>query len=255
MHVGTIMISPRAFEDRDTKRVPGEYIGFTGYVRCRHCDAGGPWLFPGMTMVQIIALVMLKLEGGDDVPIEVAELQTFDGVTVRYATQSEEHIRQLLEREPARAFLWTRLANVYRHAQLPKLAEAAYRRALELDAEDFEAHASLAQILEVTKRPREAIPHWQFVLALARSAAQTPLELRRECVRAAVEAILDAGHESAEGVPFSPPGHEPLRDCPREDPVVLQLREFDLSKERDMQALCDSFLGEQHKPRGNRITG
>ena len=251
--VGTIMISPKAFEDRGGKRLPEEYIGFTGYVRCKECDAGGPWLFPAMTMRQILALVMLKLDGRDDVPVEVGEMQTFDGLTVRYATQSEEHLQQLIKQEPSRGFLWTRLGNVYRHAELPKLAEPAYRRALELDPSDFEAHASLAQVLAWLKHPREAIPHWQFVLALAHSAAQTPRELRRNCVRSAVEAILNATHEQGEEVPFYPPGHEPFRDRPREEPVILELRDFDLSKERDMEDFCDGFLGERRASRVSRL--
>lgn len=251
--VGTLMISPQAFEDRRGKQMPEEFVGFTGYVRCRHCDAGGPWHFPNMTMMQMMAMLVLKTSSHDDTPIEFGEMRTFDGFTVRYASECVEHIKQLIEREPTRAFLWTRLGNAYRNGGVPNLAESAYRRALELDPADFEAHGSLAQIYETAGNSREALHHWQSVLALARSATQTSRELRHGLVRAAIEAILEEQSSSGKRISFYPPDYDPTGDHSREEPLILEIRELDLSKERDLESLCDGFLGEPRKSLKNRI--
>lgn len=252
--LGTIMISPRAVEDRDQKRMPEEYIGFTGYVRCKHCDSGGPWRFPPETMMRITVMMILKLHGDNETALEFGELATFDQQTFRYTTQSAEHIQKLIECEPKRAFLWTRLGNLYHHAERPDLAEPAFHRALDLNPEDFEAHGMYAQMLEYAGRPREAIPHWQAVLAFARSAQETPLQLRRNLVRAAFETILFASEEAKKQIPFFPTGHSPTSQHAPDEPQILEIREFDLSNERDVDAIVDSFLGVNRKKPWGRIT-
>jgi tetratricopeptide (TPR) repeat protein len=247
--VRTVTVSPRALERANRKRPPDEFIGFTGYVRCRHCDSGGPWHFPDRTMTEILHMMILKLERDEEVGLEIVETQTFDGHKFRYPTQSEAHLKSLIEQEPGRAYLWTRLGNLYTHGGRLDLSEPAYHRALELDPRDIEAHSMWATNLENSGRHEAAIAHWQAVLAYARDATHVREDLRRGCVREAVEAILRANATLDRDVPFYPPDYQPHVQPTDQKEVVLELREFDLSKTEDFEALCDGFLGKPQRRR------
>jgi len=84
-------------------------------------------------MMKITALPIPKLDEDEIVPLDLVELATFDKWTCRYATQAEDHLQQLCEREPANPFLWTSLGNLHSHTGRPDVAESAYHRAPELD--------------------------------------------------------------------------------------------------------------------------
>ena len=153
--VGSLMMSPRVVEDglrsaRRSGREPdwlferlGDYIGFTRYFRCHGCDAGGPWKLTDVAIFDVMALMFALDCGEDDCGLYIAENCMSDGKIVRYPTEAEAIIKDKLTLMPDSSSLWVRLGNVYHHGERPDLAEPAYRRALELDPHDVEAHAML----------------------------------------------------------------------------------------------------------------
>lgn len=249
-HVGTVMIDTRVanLPDRDAIE---RAAGFSGYFRCRKCDAGGPWKLPEETAEFIFINATASLMGMEDVPLIFGCLGTFDRHIFRYTTESEAHLKELIDREPERAFLWVRLGNLYSHAGENGRAEEAFLRAIELDPKDIEAHSMFGQVLNKTGRSLEAVPNWHAVLNHAREARQVKKELRRELVRGAIECLLAAHAESHGQIDLLPTlSREEFAERRGDEPVILGIREFDLGSEEGLEDLCDTFL---QAPRRNSL--
>ena len=240
--VGTVMINPSVAKARDPDAIK-QAVGFTGYFRCRKCDAGGPWELPAETVMQVTALMIAAMSGMEDVPLVFGCTATFDKQITRYATDGEAHLKKLIEREPERAFLWVRLGNIYSHGGENERAEKAYRRAMELDPKDIEVHFMLGQLLIKTARPLEAVPNLHAVLENVRDARQVSKELRRSLVRGAIELLLQAHAESNGQIDLLPTmSLEDMKKRGENEPLVVELREFDLGSEGGLEDLCNMFL-------------
>jgi len=240
--VGTVTIGPTVdgLPDDDAMQ---EAVGFTGYFRCRKCDAGGPWEIPDDTLAYIMAMSVVVMAGAEDVPLVFGGSATFDQHVFRYATECEDHLKELIEDEPDRAFLWVRLGNLYSHAGLNQRAEAAYQRAIELDPTDIEAHGMFGQLLFATDRRLEAVPHWHAILKHVREARNVSKELRRNLVHGAIRCLLAAHAESHGQIDLLPKvSPEEMEERSEKAPVVLELREFDLGSEKGVDELCNAFL-------------
>ena len=245
--VGTVTVDPTVARLSDRGAIE-EAIGFTGYFRCRKCDAGGPWELPHETIAYLTVMAVAVLSGIEDLPLVIGCTTTFDKQVFRYATDCEAHLKELIDNEPGRAFLWVRLGNLYSHAGQNERAETAYERAIELDPKDIEAHSMLGQLLIETDRPLEAVPNWHAVLKHVRDARQISKELRRNLVRGAIECLLAAHAESNGQIDLLPMMNPDEMEKGREDkPVVLELREFDLGSEEGIDDLCDTFLERPHR--------
>lgn len=246
-NVGTVMLDPKIARSPD-RNTMDEAVGFTGYFRCRKCDAGGPWELTPATSVRVMAMTMMAMEGGEDVPLFLGCTGTFDKHTFRYATEGEAHLKGLIEREPDRAFLWVRLGNLYSHAEADELAKTAYQRAIELDPTDIEAHFMLGQVFIETNRPLESVPHFHAVLTHARDVIQVKKELRRNLVRGAIESLLEA-HAESNGQFDLLPTMDPdeMKKGRSDEPVVIEIREFDLGSDEGLDDLRDVFLGERRR--------
>ena len=240
--VGTVTINP------SVAKAPGpdaieEAVGFTGYFRCRKCDAGGPWELPPETLMRVTALIVAAMSGMEDVPLVVGCTATFDKRITRYATDGEVHLKKLIDREPERAFLWVRLGNLYSHGGQNERAETAYRHAIELDPKDIEAHFMLGQLLIEMARPLEAVPNLHAVLENVRDARQVSKELRRNLVRGAIRLLLEAHAESNGQIDLLPTmSPEDMKKRGENEPLVVELREFDLGSEEGVDDLCNMFL-------------
>jgi tetratricopeptide (TPR) repeat protein len=252
--VGTVTLDPTIARSRDPDAID-KAAGFTEYFRCRKCGTGGPWKLPHETRAYVTALMLAAESGGRDVPLFLGFTATFDGHVMRYATEGEAHLKELIDREPERGFLWTRLGNLYSHAGDSKRARGAYDRALELDPKDIEAHSMLGQLLVEAGRPLEAVPNWHAVLKYARDARQVKRELRRELVRGAIECLLEA-HARSKGktdlLPLMDP--EELEKRTKDEPLVLELHEVDLASEKGINELCDMLL-QPPRRRGRGLFG
>jgi len=240
--VGTVTLDPTVAKSPDRDAIE-KALGFTGYFRCRKCDAGGPWELPIETVAYITALAVTAMSGIEDVPLVFGYSATFDKRIFRYATDCEAHLKGLIDHEPERGFLWVRLGNLYRHSGQNERAQTAYERAIELDPTDIEAHCMLGELLIETGRPLEAVPHFHAVLKHVRDARQVNKELRRNLVRGAIEYLLEAHAESNGQIDLLPtmdPGEMAKRA--KDEPVVVELREFDLGSEKGINDLCDMFV-------------
>ncbi len=110
-NVGAVTLNPKIMKSPVLDAMD-EAVGFTAYFRCRKCDAGGPWELPPATSMRVMAMSIMALDGGEDVPLVIGCTTTFDKHTFRYPTEAEDHLKELIEREPDRAFLWVRLGNL-----------------------------------------------------------------------------------------------------------------------------------------------
>jgi tetratricopeptide (TPR) repeat protein len=242
--VGHVMIAPELF-DRAAGGLLDEDVGFTRLFHCRHCGAGGPWRLDGGSRVQLMVGLIIYNLGQRDIGLSVGELRTFDGRRFRYPSESVAHLHELIAREPERAFLWIRLGNLYKHAGRPDLAEEPYRRATELEPDNAEGHCCLADLWQGKGHRAKAAPHWKAVLRHARTAKHMPRQLRLDMVSAALEALLSSGKHAREAFDLLPrmdPGE--LAKRPKNEPVVLIPRTWDLTKPDDWDEVCGLFLGE-----------
>jgi len=245
--VGTVTINPRIAKSRDLDAME-KAVGFTGYFRCRKCDAGGPWKLTTESHMYVTAMATAASAGMEDVPLVFGCNATFDRRIVRYATDAEAHLNELINREPERAFLWVRLGNLYSHTGQNERAQEAYERAIELDPKDIEAHGMLGQVLVEVGRSLDAVPHWHAVLTHVRDAREVKKELRRNLARGAIEFLLEAHAESNGQIDLLPtmdPGE--LAKGREGEPVVVELREFDLGSEEGINDLCDLFVEQPRR--------
>ncbi|MEW6251556.1 MAG: SEC-C metal-binding domain-containing protein [Planctomycetota bacterium] len=196
-----------------------------------------------------MSALLFGQQGCEDAGVYPGIQQCFDGYRFRYAAEGVAHLKELIAREPQRSFLWVRLGNVYYHGDCPREAEQAYRRAVELDAEDVEAHYALADLLMERHRPRKAAPHWKAVLQHVRDAGHLQRDVRSRMVSMALGALLDTLKDPNEAFESLTRAAEDQADAESREPVVLELREFDLGKQRDWDQICALFLGERLKPR------
>jgi len=251
-HVGTVVFDSSMAKPRDPEDLD-QAVGFKAYFRCRKCNSGGPWELTDATRVRVLAWAVLAVAGIDEVPLIFGCSSTFDKHTFRYPTEAEAHLKGLIDDEPERAFLWVRLGNLYHHAGRGDVAENAYKRALELDPKDIEAHNMLGEALSETSRPLDAVPHWHAVLKYAREASHVSIELRRILVREAIECLLQAYHESGGKIELFPTVDPSELGNPKTDePLILELQNYDLSIEEDMEALCEIFVGRDRRSRVGR---
>jgi hypothetical protein len=243
-----VVVAPE-FLKRGSDEPVDAYVGFTGYFRCRRCDAGGPWELTDTTRARLLALLCLHAMGDDDLPILIGEARTFDGRSFRYPTESEVHLKELIAAEPERAFLWIRLGNVYKHGGRNDLAEGAFRRAVELAPEDAEARACLADVLANGGRRKQAIPHWKAALEHARAATHLRRDLRLAIVSEALGGLLDELKNPNEAFEaLAARSRTALEERPTDEPLVLELRNWDLSDPHDWEQVCAMFLGEMPRP-------
>ncbi len=103
-NVGTVVFDPEIARSVDESALE-EAVGFTGYFRCRKCNAGGPWKMPDQTLAHVISLVTAAIDGAEDVPLFLGATTTFDGKIIRYATDGEAHLKKLIDGEPERVYL------------------------------------------------------------------------------------------------------------------------------------------------------
>lgn len=239
--VGTVTLDIRVMKNADIDSI-GEVVGFTGYFRCQECGAGGPWELTTETLACIMTMAIAAVEEIEDVPLMLGRAATFDKHPIRYATDGEDHLKKLIDKDPDRAFLWVRLGNLYTHAGAPELAEPAYERAIELDPVDIEAHSMLGQLLLDANQPVDSVPHFHAVLNHVRDARQVPKDVRQRLVRSSIESLLEAHAETNGQIELLPTRQGEIKDRAADEPAIVELREFDLGSEEGMDELCGFFF-------------
>jgi uncharacterized protein YecA (UPF0149 family) len=249
-HVGRLLLDPEVIANKD----PGMFdnaFGFTRYFHCKKCGAGGPWALTPRSQMMILALVVEARATPEQARIHLAKLVMFDGTTSRWPTQAEAHLKGLLEKSPDDYFVWSRLGNVYKIADVPDLAIDAYREAVKRNDHDIESWHSIAEIHLKREEPEEAAASLHQVLVHAKHAPpRTPASFVRELVRDALETLLDLHLKSEKRIPFFPEAQPAAPSASGEPPVVF-LTNFDLSDERDWERLVDWWVtGKPPTPKG-----
>jgi hypothetical protein len=103
-----------------------EAFGFTAYIHCERCGAPGPWELTFASR-RLLGVLLDEADGSPEhARIHRARLTLFDKTTMRWATQGETHLKQLIEKDPGDYYLWNRLGNLYAHSCAPALGLEAF---------------------------------------------------------------------------------------------------------------------------------
>ena len=229
-----------------------DYIQFTGYFRCKHCN-GGEWSFGNDFMLFIMAFILQHgvTDDDDKLVVQLGHLQSFDGHEPKSATDAEDHLLDLIAKKPDDAFLWSRLGNVYRHGGAPELAVVAFEQSLRCDSAQVESHASLANILYHVGEFEACIRHSHMAIAHARFYKKLEFTGLHEMACVLFRNLLDASMALDNTDLFLPP-RELMEAAALQHgkPVakpegVLDLRSFDLYLDDidSFASLADIYVG------------
>ena len=240
-HVGSVLFDPTGDPEREIE----DRVTFTGYFRCRACDSPGPWELATSALAGLTALFLGYMTEEDDVPPFVGSMRIFDGRRIRTCAEGVDHIRELIAHDERNAFLWVRLGNLLKRGGEAGGAFEAYTRAVELDETDIEALCQLGEFLVDRGDNEEAALHLHAVLEHARESTELPRELRVQLVREALELLFHINRRTKGAIDVFPQPQLDDVDRPDDEPLVLELREFNLSRESDWDLLCSSIIGER----------
>jgi len=229
--VGTIFIAEEAKGD--------DRFQFTNYFRCLQCDSPGP--FEIADYLKLMAeLLAGKTRKNPKMYLGRAEL--FDGSAYQTPAMGEVHLKELIAKDPANAFLHVRLGNLLRASGREGAAEEWYRRAMGLDPQELEALGSSNEL--ALKRD-----DYGTVLRQARTILEAIGAGRRagtdELTHALLTATLYRMNERADQFRFAWNGQS---DEFRESPIGRILHEFmDMGADLDEEvgSFVDAALGEE----------
>lgn len=242
-HPGKVALDPAALKSGGGDCAERAF-SCTGYFRCRHCGADGPWHFPPLTTLHFLGLVLEAVTSPERRKIYLGKFALFDGSCFHYPTEGEQYLKSLIEKDPGNSFLWTRLGNLFRNGGRPDLAEGPYRKALEVNPDDLEARYLVGAILIERGKKKKAAPYLQEVLLRARDAEHMDRDLRRKTVGAALLGLTEVCEEIGGGIDILPGGREKALAETRSG-GGRGLRRYDLSNQEGVEAACSAILGER----------
>ena len=236
--IGTVFVDPSGIDEGPFE----DAVSFTGYFRCASCDAPGPWKFPVESKLQLMSLLSHPRLGEMDCPIQLGRLHLFDKTPIRYVTDGEEYLKRLIAAEPASAYLWNRLGNLYLGGGRKDLARPAFEKSLELDGSHLESLHSLGQMLfEEGEWPRSA-PLLQKVVKVAWKHKDLEREMLRGMVRTAFQSLIMMNDKTNGATGILSAEADELGGS--REPVSLVLKDFHLSSDSDWDELVSLLLRE-----------
>jgi tetratricopeptide (TPR) repeat protein len=215
-NIGKILLSPDKMKsmDKNDSETLFDQIQSTGYFRCKHCNQAGSWS-PGTSLVTFDIMGGLlrstfKPENGydSDSSYIFAEYALFDGFQPHWATDGEEHLLDLLEKDDQDAFVWNRLGNLYFSGHRPELATAAFKKSIEVDSAQMESHFSIAGFLIQINEIERALYHCRQMLLYARYYDRLPAERLRELLAKGLAHGMMAHLDLEKHIPFLPEKEE-----------------------------------------------
>lgn len=258
-HVGQIMIDPEVKVDEspeageETPSWLESATVFLGYFHCRHCNSPGPWKLPTRTEFALMGALAATAILRKHRRIALGRAHMFDGTHLQTSALSVEYLLGLIEGAPSDSFLWTRLGNTYRNCEQDDLAVRAYERAIELNPRDVEAQHSLGCYRLWQEQDDLAAEHYRLVLRHARDANRVSPALLREMVRHALESLFELNVESEGRIELlSQTDSEAFGEL--DEPLILQVREFELDSDEDWTALTESFVTGKSPAAHNRAS-
>ncbi len=171
-------------------------------IHCKGCGREDDYtLAPAahfaLTARLILLMARIEKEGpeaGAEGPLFLMRMGLADGRRINPREARREYEARLAKR-PDDPGLHIGYGNILRFLEETELAEAAYRRALELDPQAAEAHASLGQLAEEQGDLANALSAYTQCLALERKARFYHVKDRREFLRG-----VEAAREGVEAV-------------------------------------------------------
>jgi hypothetical protein len=254
--VGRILIDPEYFLNPQESSFE-DAVSFSGLFRCKQCGSGGPWEFPVLTSMRLCVHLVTGPRNPEEATVHVGRMQLFDGTTTRSGAEAEDYLKEKLKEHPADAFLWSRLANAYDHADERKLARSAYEKAVEFDPAEIEANYKLGCYRMADGDRSGAAECFERVALHARSAPRRDPELLENIVRDSLSRLFDLHRETEGEIPFPPkfprlpvPNVDPVAD---DKPHVVYISNIDLGSDEGwdmLTSIClNGKLPERTRPR------
>ena len=219
---------------------------YSGYFRCKHCNAAGQW-------EDSIELYMLSIEAlltpeQENSLVQFGQIQLFDGTLPKYATDGEEHLLQLISASPSNALLWNKLGNLYLAGARPELAMVAFEKSIAIDPNQLESHVSIGKILLQIKDYQHAIHHFHQMMLTAEQYEHLDPHSLRELVAFGICECFIASTESKQN--YSPiPTREQVmavnREINLETPELLQGIELSSEDITTFYPLAEAFMGKR----------
>jgi hypothetical protein len=222
---------------------PARGYAFSKYFRCRDCDSAGPWEVADY--LKLLGLTLRAKFKRDDECIVWGTPNLFDGTIVQSPALGEEHLLRLIEQEPGRAFLCTRLGNLLRGCGRKSQAAAWYGKALALDAGDVEARYHLFWFaMDGSDHPAAAEHARLLVRHLLEGRKTSSEELTRGIAVSVTEILRDAPPEVGDELASVSPA---VAASP-EAAFIRTLREAEGDEEEVVSGAADRLLGGEPEP-------
>lgn len=183
-----------------------EKYQFTGYFRCKHCNAAGPWQMPEHTSTTLtiatMAAMLQTTAGLEKDNFIFGRMETSEGLFFPLTTDVEEYYLDMLKQNPSDAWIWNRLGNAYYKGGRPDLAVVAYEESVNNDPGQTESHYSLGRILDEVGITEDAVLHLREMLITARHYERMePLQLR-DLLTAGLHILFDIKEDPKEMMDF-----------------------------------------------------
>ncbi|MER2192166.1 MAG: hypothetical protein ABS951_14490 [Solibacillus sp.] len=217
---------------------------FTGYFRCKHCNAGSQW--EESTELYLLGISAL-LSPNEQLPVHFGEIQLFDGTAPKYATDAEEHLLLLISTSPPSGFLWNKLGNLYLTGSRPELAMAAFEKSIELDPNQMESHLSIANLLMPIKNYQHAIQHLHQMMISAHAYKHADALYLRELLAHGICTSFIAATESRNKYPALPTPEQLLAAGSKVNLEADELSDWLVLSSEDITTfypLAEAFMGE-----------
>jgi hypothetical protein len=155
-------------------------VCFPSIARCPSCGAEDDYDLTPEAHAMLVDEAIRQKDGGPAAAGSRIMLGVYglsDGTILKRQTEGITLLRARVEANPESGEAWRRLGNLYKTHGRSTEAEAAWRRAVEVDPTEAEAACCLAVLLWGTERPEEGLQFMQLALARYPTAELAP-ELR-----------------------------------------------------------------------------
>ena len=225
---------------------------YTGYFRCKHCNAAGEWEEP-VELYMLNMSAMLSPEE-DNPYVQYGQMQLFDGTIPKYATDGEDHLLSLISNSPDNALLWNKLGNLYYTGARPELAMAAFEKSIALDPNQLESHLSIGKILYQIKDYQHAIKHFHQMMLVAEQYEHLDAHQLREIIAFGICQCFIASTESKNRylpIPTKEQIMEANRTIDLETPELLEGITLSSEDMTTFYPFAEAFMGK----RAEELTG
>ncbi|HLR62666.1 MAG TPA: hypothetical protein VK097_09525 [Lentibacillus sp.] len=200
-------------------------IQTTGYFRCKHCNDAGNWEMP--PEFKLAPLRLINSENLDEESVTTGKNQIYDGTSHILSSDAETHLLHKLREEPANAFIWNRLGNLYLKGDRPEIAASVFEHSLTLDPKQTESHFTLGHLFMEVGNYEKSAYHFKQMLLYASDYYSMKAEDLREILAAGLQYLFLIHLETDEKIPFLPTRDE-LESAGKVDDMVQSEKGVDV---------------------------